>query len=146
MLYLIMVTVIAAFIEMKYDQKVAFIIDSDGIRSKRENELIHNTQASWRILTISLIAVATADTGEGRSVFILDVFRNLVLSGFIFWIVFDMMVNVFWLKVGLFYTGTTSKWDLWFPAWRGFFIKIIGITIVILERFGYLHSSWDKSF
>jgi len=128
---------------MRYDQKIALVMDLDGIRSKRENELIHGAQMNWRILTLGVLTAAFTDLDLPMWEMILELARNGILVAFSFWIGFDMMVNRFWLKQGLFYTGRTSKWDRWFPDWKGFFVKIIGITIVILERFGYLHSWYN---
>ena len=145
LLFLIGFTFLGAFVEEQYDKRLAAVLDEGG-RTKAENELLHEKQLSWRVLLIVLLSYGFIADSETFWQVTFSLIRNLALVGWLWWIFLDILVNKLWLKEKLFFTGSTSRWDRWFSGWKGLVVKIIGLTIIIAERFGYLQAIWEWIF
>jgi len=116
--------VLIALAEIYLDMKVAKVIDEDGTRTKSESALLHGNQIPWRIVSIFLAASVFHSIG-------LKLLSLVAVGGIIYWILFDSLVNLVWLKKSVFYVGGTSKIDRLFKGkkWGQFVVK--GVLLVI---------------
>src|SRR5690349_14944169 len=107
LLSLVVLNSAAALLEMRYDKILAKQFDIDG-RDSDENALLHGKQMDIRTFVILLITVYAIQVNK---VHLYSFPIGVLLSAVIYWIVFDIVVNKFWLKKPLFYTGSTSGMD-----------------------------------
>lgn len=126
---LIMITIlsIVAYIERKWDEKLSIKYDKDG-RSKEENRKIHGGQLPIRGFAIGCVSFLTYPD-HSLSIGVIVWF---IIGCFYYWIVFDIIVNLDWLKKPIFYTGITSTIDRK-TGWKlGIIFKVIGLSLSIL--------------
>lgn len=123
----VVITVIG---ECFLDRWIIKKIDEDGIRTKIEDALLHWAQLPLR--GIALLAPAYWLMPGNW-------FHNWVALAAFYWLLFDVVINVFVLKQPAFYIGTTARVDKWarkvFRTTRVYFfirVTLVGITLFYL--------------
>lgn len=106
-----------ALAEVYFDSKAAGVFGFN--RTKEENDLIHK-DFMW-VRGVSILCV------------LYHYHISWWLLGVVFyWIVFDLAVNLLWLKKPWWYLGTTSSTDGWFSPTKNIVIKIVLLIISLI--------------
>jgi len=117
-----------ALIEVFYDQLLSKNFDETNKLLKRkrtsgQNKLLHEAQIPFRVLVIVPSVLMHSNP--------FNVFY-WVFSVSFFWLVFDIFVNILWLKKPLFYWGGTSKIDLFFGK-HHVWVKLLLVSSSLLK-------------
>jgi len=106
-----------AFYEAFIDKQLSTIMLPKGVNAKVRHNLMHKYQMPYRGAVIGFSVLAF----YGLQWETLIVMVNM--SAF-FWIVFDIIANVWWLKVKWWRDGTTAGTDKLFPLAVDWLLKI----------------------
>lgn len=114
---LIILAIILAVIEMLHNKAI--------FKEIKNLALIHSLQLPYRIY--AGVSACLAYCFYYKMSFVLTA-SALGLFGFVFWAVFDILVNLFMLKTNIFYVGSTAQTDIFFKNKSGL-VKIVGLLI-----------------
>jgi hypothetical protein len=112
--FVLLVTFIHSWMEMRFDQRAAEVFDADDERTEAELKIIHENQLPLRA-TILILTPLAADMQA--------FWPWLALFGVtltFFWMVFDILCAVVWLGKPWYYTGDPPAWG-WDPYLYFFF-------------------------
>ena len=94
--------------ETYYDGKLIDVFKLDGQFTDDEDKLVHLQQMPGRAVVVLLASLAT---GTLYDQFILYSIIAFLAYAFMYWLVFDILINVWVLEENFDYIGSTSKID-----------------------------------
>lgn len=126
-IFIIVTNLLHAFIESKRDRNIAKVVDEGG-RTEEEGALLHRNDLLTRGLIIALTVVEACDK---NCMLWLPIVIFTISS---WWLFFDIIVAVWWLKKPWYYVGETSKIDSLLKDWH-LYIKFALIAISLISYF-----------